>query len=110
MKAELDTAEATRQRLYAKQGRNARFKSRKERDEWLRKEIDENYPQLTKIKAVRMQTLEEIAALENEITTIEASISAIQEQFEQRGSSSKTLQEQIHAAKAECDKLMDQRK
>ena len=110
VKAELDSAEATRQRLYAKQGRNARFRSKRERDDWLRKEIDESYPQLAKIKAVRMQTAEEINDLEKEIVDLESEISNLREQLDQRGSNSESMQEQIQAAKAEKDRLMDERK
>ena len=110
LKAALDSAEATRQRLYAKQGRNARFRSKRERDDWLRKEIDETYPQLAKIKAVRMQTAEEITDLEKEIVAMEKHISTLREQFDQRGSTTETMVEQIQAAKAEKDRLMDERK
>ena len=110
LKSELDNAEAMRQRLYAKQGRNARFRSKRERDEWLRKEIDDSYPQLAKIKAVRMQTGEEIAELGKEIASLESRISELREQFEQRGSSNEAMQQQIASAKADRDKLMDERK
>ena len=110
LKSELDNAEAMRQRLYAKQGRNARFRSRRERDEWLRKEIDDSYPQLAKIKAVRMQTGEEIAELEKEIVSLESRINDLREQFEQRGSSNEAMQQQIALAKADRDRLMDERK
>ena len=110
IKAELDNAEAIRQRLYAKQGRNSRFRNKRERDEWLRKEIDESYPQLAKIKAVRMQTNEEIASLEAGISLLENSIVSLRTSFDQRGKTNDTMMEQINAAKAERDKLMDERK
>ncbi|MCJ1476619.1 Structural maintenance of chromosomes protein 3 [Lambiella insularis] len=110
LKSVLDNADSTRQRLYAKQGRNARFRSKRERDDWLRKEIDESYPQLAKIKAVRMQTEEEISELEQHIETMEKDIANMREQFEQRGSSNETMVNQIQALKAEKDRLMDERK
>lgn len=110
IKAELDNAEAIRQRLYAKQGRNSRFRNKRERDDWLRKEIDESYPQLAKIKAVRMQTNEEIASLEAKISLLENSIVSLRASFDQRGKTNDTMMEQINAAKAERDKLMDERK
>ena len=110
IKAELDNAEAIRQRLYAKQGRNSRFRNKRERDDWLRKEIDESYPQLAKIKAVRMQTNEEIAGLEAEISLLEKSIVSLRASFDQRGKTNDTMMEQVNAAKAERDKLMDERK
>lgn len=110
LKSALDNADSTRQRLYAKQGRNARFRSKRERDDWLRKEIDESYPQLAKIKAVRMQTAEEITELEQQIQTMEKDIADLREHFEQRGSSNDTMINQIQVVKAEKDRLMDERK
>ena len=110
LKAALDSADATRQRLYAKQGRNARFRSKRERDDWLRKEIDESYPQLAKIKAVRMQTAEEITDLEKDVVVTEKGIFNLREQFDQRGSSTESMLDQIQTAKAEKDRLMDERK
>ena len=110
IKSDLASAEAIRQRLYAKQGRNARFRNKRERDDWLRQEIDNSYPQLTKIKAVRMQTNEDIAALEKDISNTEADIVSLREQLDDRGNSSDMMQEQVQAARSERDRLMDERK
>ncbi|KAL8928757.1 MAG: hypothetical protein Q9208_001535 [Pyrenodesmia sp. 3 TL-2023] len=110
IKAELDSAEATRQRLYAKQGRNARFRNKRERDDWLRAEINNSYPQLAKVKAVRVQTAEDIAELEKDIADTEQAIAQLREQLEGRGSNDETMQAQIQEAKAERDRLMDERK
>lgn len=109
-KSDLDNAEGTRQRLYAKQGRNARFRNRRERDEWLRKEIDESYPQLTKIKAVRVQTTEDITEIQKDIANLENDITSLREQLEGRGDSNEAMQKQVEQAKAEREKLMDERK
>lgn len=109
-KSELDNAESTRQRLYAKQGRNARFRNKRERDDWLRREIDESYPQLTKIKAVRVQTTEDIAQIEEDIVSLEKEINSLREQLESRGGNSEAMQQQVEQAKAEREKLMDERK
>jgi len=109
-KSELDNAESTRQRLYAKQGRNARFRNTRERDEWLRKEIDDSYPQLTKIKAVRVQTTEDIAQIEQDIASLEDEIASLREQLEGRSDSNEAMQKQVEAAKAAREKLMDERK
>lgn len=110
IKGELDSAEATRQRLYAKQGRNARFRNKRERDDWLRAEINNSYPQLAKVKAVRVQTAEDIAELEKDIADTEQAIAQLREQLEGRGSNNETMQAQIQEAKAERDRLMDERK
>ena len=109
-KSELENAEAIRQRLYAKQGRNARFRNKTERDNWLRKEIDDSYPQLTKIKAVRMQTAEDIAVLEKEIASTEREISSLRGQYDQRGNSNEAMLQQVQSAKGDRDRLIDERK
>ena len=109
-KSELDSAEGTRQRLYAKQGRNARFRNKKERDDWLREAINSSYPDLAKVKAVRVQTTEDITELDQEIANIEAEIAALREQLDGRGSSNEAMQSHIQEAKALRDRLMDERK
>ena len=109
-KSELDSAEGIRQRLYAKQGRNARYKNKRERDEWLREEIDSSYSQLAKVKAVRMQTSEDIAELEGEITDIDKQIDELRGQLDGRSISNDTIQTNIQDAKTARDELIDQRK
>ena len=109
-KSELDSAEGTRQRLYAKQGRNARFRNKKERDDWLREAINSSYPDLAKVKAVRVQTTEDIAELDQEIANTEAEIAALREQLDGRGSSNEAMQSHVQEAKALRDRLMDERK
>lgn len=109
-KSELENAEGTRQRLYAKQGRNARFRNKKERDDWLRNAINSSYQDLAKVKAVRVQTTEDIAELEADITSTEAEITELQEQLDGRGNSNEALQNEIQEAKGRRDKLMDERK
>ena len=110
IKSELDNAEGIRQRLYSKQGRNARFRNKRERDEYLREEINGSYPQLAKIKAVRVQTTEDMNQLESDIASVENELTALREQLDSRGDSTEAWQKQINAAKAERDKLMDERK
>ena len=109
-KAELDSAEGTRQRLYAKQGRNARFRNKKERDDFLRETINSSYSDLAKVKAIRVQTGEDIAEIDTEIKSSEAEISELQHQLDNRGESSDAMLNQIHDAKSQRDKLMDERK
>ena len=109
-KSELDSAEGTRQRLYAKQGRNARFRNKKERDNWLREAINSSYPDLAKVKAVRVQTTEDIAELDQEIANTEAEIAALREELDGRGSNNEAMQSHVQEAKALRDRLMDERK
>jgi structural maintenance of chromosome 3 (chondroitin sulfate proteoglycan 6) len=109
-KSELDNAEGTRQRLYAKQGRNAQFRNKKERDDWLRKAINDSYPDLAKVKAVRVQTVEDITQLEADIASTEAEITQLREQLDRRGDSNDAMLKQVQEAKALRDRLMDERK
>ena len=110
IKTELSSAEDTRSGLYAKQGRNSRFRNKKERDDWLREAINSSYTDLSKVKAVRVQTTEDIAELENEIENTEAEITELREQLDQRGVNSEAIQKDIQEAKALRDRLMDERK
>ena len=109
-KTELDSAEGVRQRLYAKQGRNARFHNKRERDDWLRKAIDDSYPEVAKVKAVRVQNSEDMAELEEEIASTEAEITALQEQIDGRADSNEAIQKDIQEAKAQQGRLNDERK
>ena len=110
MRSELDSAEGTRQRLYAKQNRNARFRNKRERDDWLRETIDSIYPDLAKVKAARVQTAEDIVDLEKDITKMEADITELRERLDSRGSSNEAMERQVQEAKSVRDKLMDERK
>ena len=110
IKSELSSAEDTRSGLYAKQGRNSRFRNKKERDEWLRDAINSSYTDLSKVKAVRVQTSEDIAELENDIAIAEAEIMELREQLDSRGDNSDAIQKDIQEAKALRDRLMDERK
>jgi structural maintenance of chromosome 3 (chondroitin sulfate proteoglycan 6) len=110
VKARLDETETARQRLYTKQGRNARFRNKKERDDWLREQINDAFTSLSKVKAVRMQTTEEITQLEQDIASAEPTVEDLQNQLDGRGDEVSKLEQQNQAAKDERDRLMDQRK
>lgn len=110
VKAQLDDAEAIRQRLYAKQGRNSQFGSKRERDDWLRKEIDDSYESMARVKAVRMQTTEELAELEQMSQRLEADVAELEQRFDKRGDSKKDMDKQVETARTERERLMDQRK
>lgn len=110
VKTELNSAEDIRSGLYAKQGRNSRFRNKRERDEWLREAINSSYTDLSKVKAVRVQTAEDIAELEIEIANTEAEITELREQLNSRGDNSEAIQKDIQEGKAQRDRLMDERK
>ncbi|KAH0562723.1 hypothetical protein GP486_002616 [Trichoglossum hirsutum] len=110
VKAQLEDAEALRQRLYAKQGRNAQFRSKKERDDWLKKEVSEVNVALAKRKAIRMDLSEEVIQLQKEIQATEYEVSELREKFDGRGDAMQSLSEEVQVAKEERDRLVDQRK
>ncbi|KAI9678955.1 MAG: Structural maintenance of chromosomes protein 3 [Trizodia sp. TS-e1964] len=110
IKAQLDEAESIRQRLYAKQGRNSQFKSKKQRDDWLRREVDEVNVALAKRKAIFMEVSEEIQELQANINTLETEMAQLRESFDSRGDSMQTISQEVQQAKDERDRLIDQRK
>lgn len=110
LKSQLDEAEIARQRLYTKQGRNVRFLNKNERDDWLREQINDAFTSLSKMKAVRMQTTEETAELEKDISTAEPDVEKLQNQLSGRGDVVSELDQRVLAAKEDRDRLMDQRK
>lgn len=110
VKVQLDEAETVRQRLYAKQGRNSRFRNKSERDKWLQKEIQETKNSITSVKAVRAQTSEDIKELENSIALLEPEIESLRKQIDGRGDAMQSIEQEVQAAKDERDRLMDQRK
>lgn len=110
IKTKLDDAEASRNRLYTKQGRNARFRSKNERDDWLREQVNDAIFSLSKVKAVRMQTDEEITQLKTEIEEGEPALEALQDKLSGHGDATSDLDRKIFATKEERDQLMDERK
>ena len=89
-KTQLDTAEASQKRLYEKQGRNARYKTKKERDDWLQIQIDESFQALSTFKATKMQTTEGIqddkkiiAQLDKDIAELQQTLDGGVDSFEQ---------------------------
>ena len=109
LKGQLDTAETKRQRLYAKQGRNARFRSKKERDDYLTEQINDTFSSLSTIKAVRMQTAEDVKHLEKDVKTLGPEINELQEQISGRGDTLAQFDQQIQTAKEHREKLHEDR-
>ena len=110
VKTKLTDAEGKRQRLFAKQGRSAKFKTKAERDGWLRREIEENNMALATRKAVRTQTIEDIQVLEADIQNVTSQISSLRSQFENRGEAMQSHDDAVQKAKDARDALVDQRK
>ncbi|OQE47195.1 hypothetical protein PENCOP_c001G00488 [Penicillium coprophilum] len=110
VKSQLTDAETSRQRLYAKQGRNSRFKNKSERDKWLNMEIRESHTSISTVQGVISQTKEDIQELEGEITALEPETERLRQQIDGRGDTIHSVDQQVQDAKDERDRLMDQRK
>nr|AAB42143.1 chromosome scaffold protein [Aspergillus nidulans] len=108
-RAKLTEAETARQRLYAKQGRNSRFKNKSERDKWLQAEIKNNNASISSVQSVLSQTQEDINDIENDIALLEPETERLR-QIDGRGDTIQSVEQQVQAAKDERDRLMDQRK
>ncbi|KAL4736928.1 chromosome segregation protein sudA [Aspergillus similis] len=109
-RAKLTETETARQRLYAKQGRNSRFKNKSERDKWLQAEIKNNNASISSVQSVLSQTQEDIKDIENDIALLEPETERLRQQIDGRGDTIQSVEQQVQAAKDERDRLMDQRK
>ncbi|KAK3634324.1 Structural maintenance of chromosomes protein 3 [Elasticomyces elasticus] len=110
LRQQITDAEGAINRLYAKQGRQNQFKTKRERDDYLRKEINEINISLATRKAVTMQAQEEIAEFETQIGQLEAEIADMRNRIENRGDDQQRISSDVQKAKEERDRLSDQRK
>ncbi|CAI7612645.1 unnamed protein product [Penicillium viridicatum] len=110
VKSQLTDAETSRQRLYAKQGRNSRFKNKSERDKWLNMEVRESHNSINTVQGVISQTQDDIKDLEGEIAALEPETERLRQQIDGRGDTMHNVDQQVQDAKDERDRLMDQRK
>lgn len=110
VKSQLTDAETSRQRLYAKQGRNSRFKNKSERDKWLNMEVRESHNSINTVQGVISQTQEDIQDLEGDIAALEPETERLRQQIDGRGDTMHNVDQQVQDAKDERDRLMDQRK
>ena len=110
VKQSLDAADSTRQRLYNKQGRGAQFKSKADRDNWLKGEIQELNTALGEQKTNRLDADEEVKAVQTEIKSLEGEIAGLRQRLEGWGGSRQALFDEVATAKDALEKLHDERK
>jgi len=110
VKHSLDTSEAARRRLYEKQGRSAQFKSKAERDKFLRNEIEELNATLGEQKANRINATEEVKALKSNIKKLEAEVDGLREQHSKWDGDRQALVAEIATAKDTLERLQEERK
>jgi structural maintenance of chromosome 3 (chondroitin sulfate proteoglycan 6) len=110
LKLQMESAEATRQRLYAKQGRQAQFRTKRERDEWLQREIADVHKSSATRKSVSMQHKEEADELEQNIERLQSDIAEMRDRIENRGDEQQNISGEVQQAKEQRDRLLDERK
>ncbi|KAK5627765.1 hypothetical protein RRF57_003480 [Xylaria bambusicola] len=104
----LDTAEAGRQRLLTKQTRGTQFRSKSERDNWLRKEIDDLNMTLGTQKATRLDAEEQVSNIQTTIQELEEEIEALRQKNGAFGSDRAALAEAYNKAKDIVHKLQEE--
>ena len=109
-KQSLDTAESARSRLYGKQGRSAQFKSKAERDKWLKDQIQDLNVTLGEQKANRINADEEVKAVQSEIQNLEGEIAGLRKRIDGWGGSRQALSDEVTTAKDALERLTDERK
>ncbi|KAI1637612.1 condensin complex component SMC3 [Biscogniauxia mediterranea] len=110
VKQALDTAEASRQRLFTKQTRSSQFRNKAERDTWLKEQIDELNMTLSQQKANRLDADEEVKNIQNSIQQLEKEIATLRQRNEGFGGNRLALAEEHANAKDALDRLNEERK
>ncbi|KAJ0298774.1 hypothetical protein COL5a_009414 [Colletotrichum fioriniae] len=109
-KQQLDTAEATRNRLFTKQSRGSQFKNKAERDKYLRAEIEDLHSRLMSHKANKMDADEDVTGTENSIKQLEIDVASLREQLQSSSGIRHELFEEASRARETLDKLDDEKK
>ncbi|KAI8952896.1 putative chromosome segregation protein SudA [Xylaria longipes] len=104
----LDTAEAGRQRLFTKQTRGTQFRSKSERDNWLKKEIDDLNMTLGTQKATRLDAEEQVNNIQTSIQELEDEIETLRQKNGAFGSDRASLAEKHNKAKDVVHKLQEE--
>lgn len=104
----LDTAEAGRQRLFTKQTRGTQFRSKAERDSWLKKEIDDLNMTLGTQKATRLDAEEQVNNIQASIQELEEEIETLRQKNGAFGTDRAALAESYNKAKDVVHKLQEE--
>jgi structural maintenance of chromosome 3 (chondroitin sulfate proteoglycan 6) len=108
VRAQLLDAEGQRKRLEEKQGRTAFYSNKKQRDDALRAQIDQSNGDLSRRKAVLMQTNEELNQLQEDIERIEGEVAELRTTIENEGDAAVNLAAQVEKAKDAKKTLLDE--
>ncbi|KAF4452539.1 structural maintenance-chromosome 3 (chondroitin sulfate proteoglycan 6) [Fusarium austroafricanum] len=110
VKRQLDHAEATRNRLFAKQSRGSQFRNKTERDAWLRKEIQELELNISTQKANKIDADEEVERVRESIAQAEQDVTDLRNRLQNFNGDRTALEEELAKARDVMDKLNDERK
>ena len=106
----LRDVEGQRKRLYDKQSRVSAFKTKQQRDQHLRTEIDNANVTLQTSKALRLQAKEDATAIQEKTKALKDEIAGIRTNLDNQGENTKTIDAQVQKARDVRDNLQDQRK
>jgi len=104
----LDTAEASRQRLFTKQTRGTQFRSKADRDNWLNKEMDDLNMTLSTQKATRLDADEQVNNIQASIQELEDEIESLRQKNGAFSSDRAILSEAYNKAKDVVHKLQEE--
>jgi structural maintenance of chromosome 3 (chondroitin sulfate proteoglycan 6) len=110
IRRQLDHAEATRNRLFAKQSRGSQFRTKSERDAWLRKEIQELEINISTQKANKVDADEEVERVHESIAQAEQEVAELRNRLANFSDERAALEEEVAKATDVLDKLNDERK
>lgn len=108
--ARLEETELQRQTLYSKQGRSGQFQSKAQRDEWIRKEMNDIQQAIIGHTAQSTQAELDLQTSRAQLVQATEKIKNVREQEMARRSENEALSAELLSLKAERDKLTDQRK
>jgi structural maintenance of chromosome 3 (chondroitin sulfate proteoglycan 6) len=109
-KDELAAAERTISELYAKQGRNSQFRSREERDAWIKRELGSVRGVLQQKRRLRTTLVAEIADQESQVQTCTRDVAAASPTLDERRTALEKIMAAIASLRKRRDELSSQRK
>lgn len=110
VRRQLDTAEASRARLFAKQTRGSRFKNKSERDAWLKSEVQELNMTMSAQKANKLEAEEEVARVRKAIDQNEKEAAELRSRLANWSGDRVHLADEATQARVNLDRLNDERK
>ncbi|KAK9456302.1 RecF/RecN/SMC [Dipodascopsis uninucleata] len=110
VKKSLVEAEAMQQRLYSKQGRNAQFSSKAERDRWLKKEIADIRATIRQREEIKADLEAQINDMSTQLDDARAATVEMRDTLEHAEETLSDLQRQQYEKKQSRDKVADERK